>query len=150
MAEKPTTSIDLTWKGGFKFASRDAYGHTVTVDAPVADGDGFDGFMPGEMLLTSLAGCSGIDVVNILRKAQQNVTDLSIRVTGAQQPDPPWTWEEVNLEYVVKGKEIKPAAVERAIRLSETRYCSVGASLTARVSSTFRIIEEKKGRRTRP
>ena len=143
MAEMPTTRIDLTWKGGFKFASNDAYGHTVTVDAPAADGESFDGFMPGEMLLTSLAGCSRIDVVNILRKERQKVTGLSIRVTGAQQPDPPWTWEEANLEYVVKGRDIKATAVERAIRLSETRYCSVGASLTVRVSSTFCIVEEE-------
>ena len=115
----------------------------MTVDAPSADGESFDGFMPGEMLLTSLAGCSGIDVVNILRKARQKATGLSIRVKGVQQPDPPWSWEEIDLEYVVNGKDIDPTAVERAIRLSETKYCSVGATLSgkARITSSFRIEE---------
>ena len=147
MGDKPTTSIDVSWEGGFKFASRDAYGHTVTVDAPVNDGDDFDGLMPGELLLTSLAGCSGIDVVNILRRQHQQLTSLEIRVTGTQQPEPPWEWDEIELEYTVKGRGLKGPAVERAIHLSETRYCSVGATLggRARISSTYRIIEDEGG-----
>lgn len=143
MPERPTTTIDVSWQGGLKFASRDAYGHTLTVDAPANDGDSFDGFMPGEMMLTSLVGCSGIDVVGILQKQRQEVTGIDVRVTGVQNPDPPWTWEEIRLEYVVTGKGISAAAVERAIHLSETRYCSVGATLSGRatISSTFRIVE---------
>ena len=143
MDERPTTTIDVTWQGGYKFASRDAHGHTLTVDAPQNDGDSFDGFMPGDMMLTSLVGCSGIDVVEILRKQRQEVTGIDVRATGVQQPDAPWTWEEIRLEYVVTGKDISEAAVERAIRLSETKYCSVGATLAgrARISSTFRIVE---------
>jgi putative redox protein len=144
MPERPTTTIDVSWQGGLKFTSRDAYGHTLTVDAPENDGDSFDGFMPGDMMLTSLVGCSGIDVVGILQKQRQEVTGIDVRVTGVQNPDPPWTWEEIRLEYVVTGKGISAAAVERAIHLSETRYCSVGATLSGRatISSTFRIVEE--------
>lgn len=144
MPERPTTTIDVSWQGGLKFTSRDAYGHTLTVDAPENDGDSFDGFMPGGMMLTSLVGCSGIDVVGILQKQRQEVTGIDVRVTGVQNPDPPWTWEEIRLEYVVTGKGISAAAVERAIHLSETRYCSVGATLSGRatISSTFRIVEE--------
>ena len=143
MPERPTTTIDVTWGGGFKFTSRDGYEHTLTVDVPENDGDSFDGFMPGEMMLTSLAGCSGVDVVGILRKQRQEVTGIDVRVTGVQQPDPPWTWEEIRLEYVVTGRGISAAAVERAIHLSETKFCSVGATLSGRatISSTFRIVE---------
>jgi putative redox protein len=99
--------------------------------------------MPGEMMLTSLAGCSGVDVVGILRKQRQEVTGIDVRVTGVQEPDPPWTWEEIRLEYVVTGRGISAAAVERAIHLSETKFCSVGATLGGRatISSTFRIVE---------
>ena len=145
MADKPETSIDVSWQGGFKFASRDVYGHTVTVDAPVNDGDEFEGFMPGELLLTSLAGCTGIDIVSILQKQRQNVTGLEIRVTGTQQPDPPWTWDEIELEYTVKGIGLKDSVVERAVHLSETMYCSVGATLggRARITSTYRIVEDE-------
>ena len=95
------------------------------------------------MLLTSLAGCSGIDVANILRKQRQDVAGIEIKVTGTQAPDPPWTWEEIHLEYVVTGRGLKVSAVERAIHLSETKYCSVAASLgeSTRVTSSFRIHE---------
>ena len=143
MDERPSTTIDVAWQGGFKFASRDAHGHTLTVDAPENDGDDFDGFMPGDMMLTSLVGCSGIDVVEILRKQRQEVTGIDVRVTGVQESEAPWTWEEIRLEYVVTGKDVSEAAVERAIRLSETKYCSVVATLAgrSRISSTFRIVE---------
>ena len=144
MAERPTTTVDVSWQGGFKFVSRDARGMTLTVDVPKEDGDEPDGFMPGDMMLTSLVGCSGVDIVEILRKQRQQVTGIDVRVTGVQEPDPPWTWVEIRLEYVVTGKDVSEKAVERAIRLSETKYCSVGATLSGRASinSSFRIVEE--------
>ena len=101
--------------------------------------------MPGELLLTSLAGCSGIDVINILTKQRQQVTGLEIRVKGSQLPDPPWTWQEIELEYVVKGRGLMDSAVRRAVHLSETKYCSVGATLggRAKITSTYHIVEEQ-------
>ena len=144
MADRPTCTVDLSWEGGFKFTSSDAYGHSVTVDAPQNDGDEFAGFMPGELLLTSLAGCSGIDVVNILLRQRQQVTGIQIKVTGMQAVDPPWTWEDVEIEYQISGKGLRPTLVERAIALSEDKYCSIGATIAGRttVKSTFKIIEE--------
>ena len=134
----------MAWEGGLKFAARDAYGHSVTVDAPANEGDAFDGFKPGEMMLTSLAACSGIDVVGILRKQRQRVSALEISVRGEQLPDPPWTWVAIELRYRVRGTGLKDSAVERAIRLAETKYCSVGATLEGRanITSTYEIIEE--------
>ena len=107
-------------------------------------GESFDGFKPGELLLTSLAACSGIDVVNILQRQRQDVRGLEIRVHGTQIPDPPWTWVEIELEYTVRGRGIRESAVERAIHLSETKYCSIAATIAgrAKVSSSFKIIEE--------
>ena len=127
-----------------KFAARDSYGQTVTVDAPTDEGKPFDGMMPGQLLLSSLAACSGIDVVNILQRQRQVVTGLFIRIEGSQLPDPPWTWVEFDLAYRVTGMDLDRSAVERAIHLSETKYCSVGATLAgrARISSTFEIIED--------
>ena len=144
MADRPTCTVDLSWQGGFKFTSSDAYGHSVTVDAPQNDGDDFEGFRPGEMLLTSLAGCSGIDVVSILKRQRQQVTGLRIKVKGMQTPDPPWTWEDVELEYIITGKDLRPTLVERAIALSESKYCSVGATIAGKttVKSTYTIIED--------
>jgi putative redox protein len=144
MTDRPSTSVELSWQGGFRFASSDDYGHSVTVDAPMNDGDEFEGMMPGGLLLTSLAGCSAIDVVNILRRQRQNVTALEISVRGYQQPDPPWTYENIELRYVVKGAGLKRPLVERAIKLSEEKYCSVGATLSGRceITSTYEIVED--------
>ena len=142
--DTPTTAVELRWEGGLRFTSSDEYGHTLTVDAPLEDGDAFEGFKPGELLLTSLAGCSGIDVVSILKKQRQEVTGLEIMVRGTQQADPPWTWQELHLEYVVKGRGLTMSAVKRAIQLSESKYCSVAATLAgrAKISSSVRIVEE--------
>ena len=144
MDSRPTTAVELRWHGGRKFTSSDRYGHTVTIDAPDRDGEEFDGFKPGEMMLASLAGCSGIDVVDILRRQRQDVTAVEIRVLGAQEPEPPWTWRTVHLDYVLRGRGLDRHKVERAIHLSETKYCSVAATMDARceITSAFEIVEE--------
>jgi putative redox protein len=96
------------------------------------------------LLLTALAACSGIDVVNILVKQRQQVTDLRIKVKGMQASDPPWTWEDIEIEYIVSGKGLLQALVERAISLSEDKYCSIGATIAGKtnMTSTFEIIED--------
>ena len=144
MTDRPSTSVELSWQGGYRFSSSDTHGHSVTVDAPKNDGDEFSGMMPGGLLLSSLAGCSGIDVVNILRRQRQNVTSLEISVVGYQQPDPPWTYENIELRYVVRGTGLRESLVERAIKLSEEKYCSVGATLSGRceITSTYEIVED--------
>lgn len=144
MSERPTSTVQLNWEGGFKFTSADAHGHTIEVDAPQVDGGEFDGFKPGELLLTALAGCSGIDVANILTRQRQEVTGLEIRVKGTQDPDPPWTWVQVELEYTIRGKNLRPKQVKRAIDLSENKYCSVGATIAGNstIKSSFTIIDE--------
>ena len=139
-----SSTVDLEWKGGLKFISTDAYGHTLTVNAPEEDGDEYEGSKPGEMMLTSLAGCSGIDVVGILRKQRQDVSAIDIKVTGTQDPNPPWTWTKVHLQYILRGRGLDRKRVEHAIDLSENSYCSVGATLGGRcvVTSEFRIVED--------
>ena len=145
MADGKTSTVDLNWEGGFRFTSADAHGHTITVDAPQNDGDEFGGFKPGELLLTALASCSGIDVANILTRQRQQVTGLEIKVKGTQLPDPPWTWVEIELVYIIRGKNLREKQVERAIDLSENKYCSVGASIAgnSKITSSFTIIQEE-------
>lgn len=144
MAERPTSSVQVDWQGGFRFAARDTHGHSVLVDAPQSAGDDFGGMMPGDLLLTSLAACSGIDVVNILRRQRQDVRGVEISVTGEQLPDAPWTWVAARLHYTIRGRGLREAAVRRAIELSETKYCSIGATIGGRteISSGYTIVEE--------
>ena len=142
-AERPSNTVSLAWEGGFRFESRDTHGHSLTLDAPQNDGASFEGFMPGDMLLTALAGCSGIDVVNILKRMRQKVHGIEISVKGHQNPDPPWAYEDIEIHYTVRGSGLKERLVQRAISLSEQKYCSIGATISgrARISSKFEIIE---------
>jgi len=144
MDSRPTTAVELTWHGNRKFTSSDIYGHTVTIYAPDHDGEEFDGFKPGEMMLTSLAGCSGIDGVDILRKQRQDVIAVEIKVLGTQGAEAPWIWQNVHLDYILRGRGLDRRKVERAIHLSETKYCSVGATMGAHceITSAFEIVEE--------
>ncbi len=141
--DRPRSDVALSWRGGFRFDSQDEHGHVMTLDAPQNSGDSFDGFMPGDMLLTALAGCSGIDVVNILLKQRQKVSGLEISVSGRQNPDPPWAWEDVRIRYTLRGDGIKENLVARAIDLSENKYCSIGATISGktRIESSYHIIQ---------
>jgi putative redox protein len=87
------------------------------------------GFRPMQMLLMGLAGCTGIDVISILRKTHQLVTDYEIHVEATCASNHPMLFTKINVEHVLTGYELQHEAVARAIRLSEERYCSVGAML---------------------
>ena len=103
------------------------------------------GLKPSEVLLIALGGCTGVDVVSILRKARQNVTSLEIQLTGEQDADPPWTFRKIHLEYRLTGRGLSREAVERAIRLSEEKYCSVRATISgiAEVTSSYTLLQDE-------
>ncbi|MBM3933949.1 MAG: OsmC family protein [SAR202 cluster bacterium] len=142
MARSPKV-VDVKWEGGYRFTSADAFGHTIQVDAPIEKGAPFTAFKPGELMLTALAACTGIDVVNILNKQRHEMTGMSVKATGQQQEDPPWTYRAIHLEYTISGREIDPDHVERAIQLSEEKYCSIGSTLSgkAQITHSFQIVD---------
>jgi len=129
--------------GGMQFEGESASGHRLIMDADDASGGQNKGFRPMELLLVGFGGCSGMDVISILRKKRQNVTGLETNVKGEQADSFPHIYEKVHIEYVVKGKDIQKEAVERAIELSLDKYCSVGATLgkTAAITHSYRIVE---------
>jgi putative redox protein len=129
--------INAKWTGGVQFLASDETGHTV-----VTDKEG-QGFKPPDLLLVSLAGCAGIDVVRILEKKRQKFTSIEVNVTKKNAPDPPWTIERIEIEWVVRGHNLKQKAVEDAVRLAEEGYCSVSASLTSELVTTVRLIEDE-------
>jgi putative redox protein len=134
----------VTLVQGMQFKGRATSGHTLTMDAEEEAGGGNTGFRPMELLLVGFGGCSGMDVISILRKKRQQVTGLEINVKGEQQDDYPHIYKEVHIEYVVKGKGVQKEAVERSIQLSLEKYCSVGATLAkaGTITHSYRIIEE--------
>jgi putative redox protein len=105
-----------------------------------AGGEGA-GFRPIELLLVALGGCTGIDVVSILKKQRQKVEGLEMMITGERVENPPRVYGKIHVEYVVRGKNISEKAVKRAIKLSEKKYCSVGAMLgaKAKLTTSYRI-----------
>lgn len=134
----------VTLVQGMQFKGRATSGHTLTMDAEEEAGGGNTGFRPMELLLVGFGGCSGMDVISILRKKRQQVTGLEIKVKGEQQDDYPHIYKEVHIEYVVKGKGVQKEAVERSIQLSLEKYCSVGATLAkaGTITHSYRIVEE--------
>lgn len=120
-----------------QFIAEDGRGHNLIIDDP----NGNTGPKPVELVAIGLAGCTAFDVINILRKKRQRVTDYRVTIEADQAPDPPQVFTEVRVHHVITG-DVTPAAVEDAIRLSEEKYCSVGAMIqkSAKVHATYEII----------
>jgi putative redox protein len=141
MAEVMTAQATL--ETGMRFVAEGGSGHRVTLDADEHGGGGNAGFRPMEMLLVGLAGCTGMDVISILRKKRQEVTGYEVHVRGVRAEEHPMVFVEITVEHVVTGHRIQPEAVARAIELSEGRYCGAGATLgkVAHLTHTYRIVE---------
>lgn len=110
------------------------------------DAAGGSGPKPVELVAVGLAGCTAFDVITVLRqKYHQKVTSYEVRVEADQAERPPQVFTSVRLHHVITGFEIDPTAIEEAIRLSEEKYCSVGAMVrqTARLQTTYEIVAEK-------
>jgi len=136
-------TVHVRWNGRRRFVGCDSAGHGVVMDVPVDLGGEGSGARPIEIVLYALGGCTGIDVISILEKQRQRVTDFDVVVTGVQREEAPRMYVAVTVEYVVTGYDINPSSLERAIRLSEDKYCSVKAMLGPEVSvnTSYRIIE---------
>jgi len=141
MAEIMTAQATLEM--GMRFVAESGSGHHVTLDADEHGGGQNAGFRPMELLLAGLAGCTGMDVISILRKKRQQVTAYEVHVTGRRAEDYPMVFVEISVEHVVTGHHLQAEAVARAIQLSEERYCGAGAMLgkVARLTYTYRIVE---------
>src|SRR5689334_7805041 len=123
---------------GMRFTGAADSGHTVTIDDS-ADAGGGGGVTPVEMVLLGLAGCSGMDVIAILRKQRQPVLGLEVRARGQRRDELPRIFTTIALEFIIHGADVAPAAVERAIELTAARYCSVWGMLVpnATITPTF-------------
>jgi putative redox protein len=141
-------TVDVAWDqaaGTFQ-ATGSAAGHDITINAPGIPGEphASTGFSAGDLLLAGVGSCAAWDVVEVLRKSRQVVSSFSVRVTGEQEKDPPWTVRKVALCFTFRGRGIDRSVAERAVRLSVDRYCSAIATVrgAAEVTDTIEIIEE--------
>jgi putative redox protein len=134
----------VTYIKGMQFVGDTESGHALVMDADPSDGGQNIGPRPMELLLAGAGGCSGMDVISILKKKRQDVTGLEINVRGEKAEDYPKKFTEITLEFAVRGKNISEEAVKRAVELSMTKYCSVKATLegTAKIHYSYKIINE--------
>jgi putative redox protein len=139
-----TAKVELTQplKQQRQFVAQTGSGHNLLLD----DTAGGTGPKPIELVSAALAGCTAFDVITILRqKYHQKVTGYEVRVEADQAERPPQVFTALRVHHVLTGLDIDVAAVEEAIRLSEEKYCSVGAMVkkTATFHTTYEIVEEK-------
>lgn len=119
----------ITWGGDAKFIAESETGHTVIMDGSPDHGGKNQGARPMEMLLIGLGGCSSFDVVHILKKSRQEVTDCVTEIEAVRADTIPSVFTEIHLHFVVTGKNLKEAMVNNAVKLSAEKYCSASIML---------------------
>ena len=118
------------WEKGLSFTgTAHGSGYSLPLGTDPSVGGENDGFRPAELLLVGLAGCTGMDVISILSKKRLEITGFEVKTHGERAEEHPKRFTGFVVEYVVRGRNVDRAAVERAVELSETKYCSVMATL---------------------
>ncbi|HWR89550.1 MAG TPA: OsmC family protein [Dissulfurispiraceae bacterium] len=142
--------ISLQWCGedSRMFIGRDSHGGTVVAGSWQKEKDEqwteWKGLKPSDLLVVSLCSCSGWDVVEFITKQRQHLTGLSITADAKQAEEPPWQFTDIHLHYVVTGKDMSAKKVEKAIELSQNKYCSVAATIrgVAKITYSFEVKNE--------
>ena len=133
----------VEWEGEAAFSGTTESGHRVTMDGPANHGGRNLGPRPTELVLIGMGGCTSFDVVHILRKGRADVRGCSAHIEAERAEEDPKVFTRMHVHFVVTGRDLKEATVERAIRLSAEKYCSVSIMLgkTAEISHSFEIVD---------
>ncbi len=135
----------MRWTGlsGMTFLAETGSGHIVTMDGAPEGGGRNLAPRPMEVVLAGTGGCTAYDVVLILRKSGQEIDGCDVRLTSERAEKDPKVFTKINFHFVVRGRNIKPNLVERAIKLSHEKYCSASIMLeqTAEMTHTFEIVD---------
>lgn len=120
---------EISWRGGASFLAESGSGHQVIMDGPPDHGGKNQGPRPMETLLLGLGGCSSFDVVDILKKGRQDISDCRCSITAERADEVPAVFTRINMHFVVSGNNLKEALVKRAVALSAEKYCSASIML---------------------
>ncbi len=120
----------ITWGGDAKFIAESETGHTVVMDGPPDHGGKNQGARPMEMMLIGMGGCSSFDVVHILKKSRQDVTDCVAEIEAERADAVPSVFTKIHLHFVVTGNNLKESMVSNAVKLSAEKYCSASIMLS--------------------
>lgn len=129
----------IEWDGGLRFRTNGTSGHEVVLDS---DRETNTAANPMEMALRALCACSATDVVVVLQKARQGLTRLEVTAHGERAEGPPAVYTDIHMVYHVAGENLQTETVERAVMLSQTKYCSLYIMLGATVKFTHEIVVE--------
>lgn len=134
----------VIWHDRLTFTGQADTGFELPLGANPNVGGDNDGFRPMELIALGLAGCTGMDVISILQKKRQELTGFEVRVHADQATDHPHVFTHIKVEYFIRGKGVDPAAIERAIELSKTRYCPAQAMLdkVVAIEHTYTLTED--------
>ncbi len=133
----------IKWIEGVSFAGQSESGHTVVMDGPPDAGGKNLGVRPMEMLLLGMGGCTAFDVVHILRKSRQPVTDCVAEIDAERADTDPKVFTKIHVHFIISGKGLDPKRVDQAVKLSAEKYCSASIMLgkVAEVTHDFEIVE---------
>jgi putative redox protein len=133
----------VRWHDGMSFIAETGSGHLVAMDgAPEAGGRNLAP-RPMELLLAGTGGCTSFDIVMILKKGRQDVTGCEVKLSAERAAEDPKVFTRINMHFVVRGRGLKPDAVERAVKLSAEKYCSASIMLgkTAEMTHSWEVVE---------
>ena len=133
----------VKWVQDVTFLGESGSGHAVVMDGPPEDGGRNLGVRPMEMLLLGMGGCTAFDVVHILKKARQPISDCVVELSAERADAPPKVFTKIHAHFIVSGKGLVEAQVKRAVELSAEKYCSASIMLgkMAQISHDFEIID---------
>lgn len=136
----------VRWTGpaGMSFLAETGSGHLVTMDGAVEGGGHDRAPRPMELLLAGTGGCTAYDVVLILKRGRHDVRGCDVQLIAERAETEPKVFTRIEMKYIVRGRGLKPAAVERAVALSHEKYCSASAMLahTAQITHSVEVVEE--------
>ena len=133
---------NIKWTGGVSFEGQADSGHTVIMDGAPESGGQNKGSRPMELVLIGMGGCTAFDVVHILRKSRQEITDCVAQIDAERAPTDPKVFTNIHIHFVVTGKNLDAKKVQHAIELSATKYCSASIMIgkTANITHDFEIV----------
>ena len=136
-------NISVNWIDGMLMVGQSDSGHAIVMDGPPEIGGENLGVRPMEMLLLGMAGCTMIDVVSTLKKMREDVVDCQTQVSADRSEEYPKVFTNINVHFILKGKQLNPSKVDKAIKLSAEKYCSASimSGKTAVITHDFEIIE---------